>query len=227
MFATTTQRTASETTKPATRPSHGNQARAVPIGNQAVLRRRPQTNLHVQPKLQIGAANDSLEQEADQVADQVMRRPDPAGLRLTAAPIVSRKCAACEKEDAGATVQPKAAGPALPTGEAPPSVHRVLVSAGQPLGTATRAFMEPRFGVDLSGVRVHADALAADSARQVGALGYTVGSHIAFATGRYAPGTPDGDRLLAHELTHVVQQSGGTGYPSASGSSRNFPSKCR
>ncbi|HLG14203.1 MAG TPA: DUF4157 domain-containing protein [Blastocatellia bacterium] len=89
-------------------------------------------------------------------------------------------------------------------------MHEVLNSPGQPLDTHTRAFMEPRFGHDFSQVRVHADTRAAESARTVNALAYTVGSDIAFGGGEYAPGTKGGRRLLAHELTHVVQQQGRT-----------------
>ena len=97
--------------------------------------------------------------------------------------------------------------------EVPPIVHEVLRSPGEPLEVATRAFMEPRFGHDFGHVRVHTDARAAQSARAVSALAYTVGSQIVFDRSRYAPETPEGRRLLAHELVHVVQQgaSGGAG----------------
>ncbi|HEX9868662.1 MAG TPA: DUF4157 domain-containing protein, partial [Candidatus Tectomicrobia bacterium] len=88
----------------------------------------------------------------------------------------------------------------------PPIVHNVLGSPGQPLDPATRAFMEPRFGHDFSHVRVHTDVEAAESARTVNALAYTVGRDVVFGLGQYAPGTVGGQRLLAHELTHVVQQ---------------------
>jgi hypothetical protein len=91
---------------------------------------------------------------------------------------------------------------------APPIVHDVLQSPGRPLDAVTRAFMEPRFGHDFSKVRVHVGAQAAESARAVSSLAYTVGHHVVFAEGRYAPTTPAGRRLLAHELTHVVQQEG-------------------
>jgi hypothetical protein len=87
-------------------------------------------------------------------------------------------------------------------------VHEVLGSPGQPLDPATRAFMEPRFGHDFSKVRVHSDPAAATSARSVNALAYTVGSDVAFDTGRYAPHSSEGRHLLAHELAHVVQQQG-------------------
>ena len=89
---------------------------------------------------------------------------------------------------------------------APPVVHAVLRSPGQPLDAATRIFMEPRFGRDFGDVRVRSDSVAAASARAVGARAYTVGSSIAFSDGEYRPGAELGRRLLAHELAHVVQQ---------------------
>ena len=94
-------------------------------------------------------------------------------------------------------------------GEVPAIVDEVLRSPGQPLDPATRAFMEPKFGYEFSQVRVHTDAKAAESACAVNALAYTVGSHIAFSSGRYYPQSALGQQLLAHELAHVVQQSSG------------------
>lgn len=89
---------------------------------------------------------------------------------------------------------------------APSSLHDVLNSSGQQLDSATRAFFEPRFGYDLSHVRVHSDPLADQSARDANAQAYTVGSHIVFGAGLLSSGTMEGRRLLAHELTHVMQQ---------------------
>jgi hypothetical protein len=88
----------------------------------------------------------------------------------------------------------------------PPIVREVLDTPGQPLDAVTRAFVEPRFGHDFSRVRVHTDARAAESARAVDALAYTVGRDIVFDRGQYAPATTSGRRLLVHELTHVLQQ---------------------
>lgn len=93
----------------------------------------------------------------------------------------------------------------------PPIVHEVLGSAGQPLDASPRAALERSLGHDFGRVRVHTDARAAASAQTVNALAYTVGHDLVFGAGRYAPGTTDGRRLLAHELTHVVQQAGRTG----------------
>ena len=86
--------------------------------------------------------------------------------------------------------------------EAPRIVHEVLDGAGQPLDGGTRAWMEPRFGRDLSGVRVHTGAQADESARAVGARAYAVGQDAVFAAGQYNPGSREGLRLLAHELSH-------------------------
>jgi len=121
------------------------------------------------------------------------------------------ECEECKKK----TLQRYPAGHAQPAG-IPPVVHDVLRSGGQPLDSGTRAFFEPRFGHDFSRVRVHADARAAESARAVNALAYTVGDHIAFASALYDPRTSGGRRLLAHELAHTVQQSGSSGTVQAS-----------
>jgi hypothetical protein len=93
--------------------------------------------------------------------------------------------------------------------EVPPAVHDVLKSPGEPLDGSTRQLMEGRFHHNFANVRVHSDDGAAESARSIHALAYTLGDHIAFAKGRYAPATATGARLLAHELAHVVQQTGG------------------
>jgi Domain of unknown function (DUF4157) len=125
---------------------------------------------------------------------------------LSSAPLhISRKCAACEEEE---KLQKKDAGSAAPaSAEAPSRVHEVLRSAGQPLDAPTRAFFEPRFGRDLSEIRVHADGQAADSARAVNALAYTAGHHVVFGAGAYGPQSDAGRKLLAHELAHTIQQS--------------------
>lgn len=99
---------------------------------------------------------------------------------------------------------------AVTTGDAiqtaPPIVQQVLRGAAQPLDRSSRTLLEWRFGHDFSGVRVHTDAQAAESARAVGARAYTVGRDVVFGAGQYQPQTADGQRLLAHELTHTIQQ---------------------
>lgn len=162
--------------------------------------------LFMQAKLSISQPGDPYEREADRVADQVVRMPGPTVQRQCAACAAGgRPCPACD-EERSITVSRKAQSAAV--GDAPASVHSVIRSPGQPLAASTRAFFEPRFGQDLSHVRVHTDSDASQSARDVNALAYTVGSHVVFDAGCYAPGASDGQRLLAHELTHVMQQSG-------------------
>lgn len=119
---------------------------------------------------------------------------------------VQTKLAVSKPQDTWPTPQRRAAINASPLSGVPPIVHETLRSPGQPLDPVTRAFMEPRFGHDFSRVRVHTDAKAAESTRATGALAYTVGEHIIFQTGHYSPISIKGRRLLAHELTHVLQQ---------------------
>ncbi|MBN8992439.1 MAG: DUF4157 domain-containing protein [Rhizobiales bacterium] len=94
--------------------------------------------------------------------------------------------------------------------QVPDIIYDVLKSPGQPLDRGTREFMEQRFNHDFSAVRVHTDARAAESARAVNARAYTVTSDVVFGRDRYRPSSIDGRRLLAHELTHVIQQQGST-----------------
>jgi uncharacterized protein DUF4157 len=115
------------------------------------------------------------------------------------------ECEGCKKKRQS-TLQRTAVNQS-PIREVPPIVFEVLHTAGQPLDTQARAFMQTRLGHDFSKVRVHTDAKAAASARNVNALAYTVGGDIVFGEGQYAPGTSTGRRLLAHELAHTVQQS--------------------
>lgn len=146
-------------------------------------------------------------------------RPKPALQPLPAASVPSRllqrscacggtpgasgECAECHKKRLG--VQRKAAGVGG-AGIAPPIVHEVLRSSGQPLDKRVRGLLEPRFGHDFSQVRVHTDSQAAESAGAVGAAAYTVGQNVVFGAGQYDPKSSAGRRLLAHELVHVVQQ---------------------
>jgi len=119
-------------------------------------------------------------------------------------------CAECrKKEETG--LQRSPAGGARAAQGVPPIVHEVLRTSGQPLDRGTRAFMEPRFRRDFGDVRIHTDTRAANSARAVNALAYTVGRDVVFGTGGYRPATIEGQRLLAHELTHVIQQGTASG----------------
>ena len=147
----------------------------------------------LQRKLSIGSSNDPLELEADRVADQVMQS---------------------RGHDSVGAVRPKiqrfSGQPSGEMGAAPASVDRVLASSGRPLAPALRSDMEQRFGYDFSRVRVHSDSAAELSARDVNARAYTVGSDVVFGAGSFAPGNREGRRLIAHELTHVVQQARST-----------------
>jgi len=112
------------------------------------------------------------------------------------------ECSQCAEREGVLQRKPRSGGPP----EAPSIVHDVLRAPGQPLDSESQNLMEARFGYDFSGVRVHADEQAQRSAEATNADAYTVGQDIVFASGRYAPETPAGKQLLAHELTHVVQQ---------------------
>ncbi|WHZ21128.1 MAG: hypothetical protein OJF47_000240 [Nitrospira sp.] len=157
------------------------------VGNQAVGRLFGLRS--IQAKLQISQPGDVYEQEADRVAERVVRGERVLSAPLTALPSIQR-------DDVS-----------ISEAQGLSSVNEALRSSGQPLDAATRAFMEPRFGHDFSQVRVHSGETAEQSAREVNANAYTVGCNIVFATGQFAPGTQEGRWLIAHELTHVVQQS--------------------
>jgi hypothetical protein len=122
----------------------------------------------------------------------------------------SGECEACRKERNAGTLRRMAAPPSslIPhPSKVPAIVYEVLRSPGQPVDAQTRAFMEPRFGHDFSRVRLHTDARAAESARAVNALAYTVGHQIVFGANQYVPHAHAGRRLIAHELVHTVQQA--------------------
>lgn len=158
----------------------------------------------LQTKTPMGTIDDPHEREADRVADEVVQGPPPDAPVTPAAQEISRSCEACEQEE---LLRKKEAGPSVATGEAPGTVGDALRSAGEPLNAATRAYFEPRFGRDFSRVRVHVGAAAEQSARELNARAYTAGTDIVFGRGQYMPATNDGRRLLAHELTHAIQQS--------------------
>lgn len=145
----------------------------------------------LQTKLAIGEPGDAYEREADRIADQVLAMPPRSTIGV-----------------APTRIQRFAGQPAGQAGTAPASVDRTLAGSGRPLDLGLRQDMEARFGYDFSRVRVHTGADAEQSAREVNALAYTVGRDVVFGAGRFAPETREGQRLLAHELTHVVQQSG-------------------
>ncbi|MDH5218146.1 MAG: DUF4157 domain-containing protein [Gammaproteobacteria bacterium] len=169
----------------------------------------------IQPKLKIGASNDKYEQEADRVADQVMRMPISTGVDSQSSPQIQRMCSECEEELQRQTdeeeeeeLQTKSRSGMTPQ-LTPVLSNQIngLRGKGQSLEPSTRTFMESRFGRDFSQVRIHADGQAANIASSINARAFTVGQDVVFAAGQYQPGSHEGRRLMAHELTHVVQQS--------------------
>lgn len=172
----------------------------------------------IQAKPTIGQPGDKYEQEADRVVKQIMRMP---ALSHTSSPVssqaapprIQRLCSKCEDElrRQPMVVQAKASDPPALT----PTVQsriQLLRGSGKPLPQSVRNFFEPRFGRDFSQVRIQTDA---SSTQALNALAYTVGSNIVFGSGQYAPDTSPGKRLLAHELTHVVQQNGASSITAA------------
>ena len=210
---------------------------------------RLNSSFPIQAKLKIGQPNDKYEQEADRVAEQVMRMPDP---RLTSSVgdlalanstnpssgSIQRACASCSAEyktaeDESRPIEPanlcskcrtqeqeliqtKQINPLIQTkttGAVTPDVTPSISSGiqslqgrGQPLSRSERSFFEPRFGADFSGVRVHSDTRAANAARSVNARAFTLGHNVVFGAGEYSLDSLAGRKLLAHELTHVLQQ---------------------
>ncbi len=231
----------------------------------------------IQPKLKISQPNDKYEQEADRVADMVMRMPDPTIqrqvipeekeeeesiqtkrmgstitpliqrqienqeeeeeetiqpklIRNSISPLVQRQMSNEEEdegklqlkplpfigslqhkplaEEEGEEVQGKEGAGQTPT-VSPPSHYQInaLRGGGQSLPESVRAFYEPRFGANFSTVRIHNSPHATAIARSVNARAFTLGQDVVFGAGQYAPGSSDGRRLLAHELTHVIQQA--------------------
>ena len=166
---------------------------------------RCQSTLPIQTKLAVSEPGDMYEQEADRIAEQVMRMPAPTLQRSCASCTEGGStCPKCAAEKSG-LVQRKAERDSDRSGSVADGFLHDL-GLGQPLDSATRTGMESRFGSDFSQVRVHTDAKAAKSARAVNALAYTVGRDVVFGAGQYEPNRAEGARLLAHELAHVVQQ---------------------
>jgi hypothetical protein len=180
--------------------------------------------LPIQAKLRINEPGDVYEEEADRVADAVMRMEVPGVQRQVEdeeeeeetlqakplaediTPLVQRQVELEEEEE---ELQAKATSGHI--SEVNPNLESHIQSikgGGQPLSENDLAFFEPRFGHDFSQVRVHTDAKAAEAAQAVDARAFTVGKDVVFGAGQYAPGASGGRRLVAHELAHVVQQTG-------------------
>ena len=166
----------------------------------------PTRHLFFQPKLTINAPQDQYEREADAVANSVTRVPSgsvqPQPMRISG---IQRKCSECEEEE---QLQRKEIGGGnAGAGKEFENYVAGLPGKGASLPREVRGDFESRFGHDFSNVKVHTDAEAARSAQSINAHAYTFGNNIVFNAGRFAPATSTGSRLLAHELTHVVQQS--------------------
>jgi hypothetical protein len=165
----------------------------------------------IQTKLVIGKPGDTYEQEADRISEEVMRMPTP---QLQRADPFGGACPECQSEQP-AQEHDRFQAKQVASGDlgqttVPPVVNEILRSPGRPLEATSRLFMEPRFGHDFSKVRVHTDQKAGESAQAIGAVAYTVGNDLVFGVGEFNPQTSDGRRLMAHELTHVLQQSKGS-----------------
>ncbi|MCO4294464.1 DUF4157 domain-containing protein [Solitalea sp. MAHUQ-68] len=165
------------------------------------------SELFIQPKLTINQSNDSYEQEANSIAERAVKseiQPPFFLAKGNSNNNLQRKCAACEEEE---KLQLKSETASNSNSEITSSgIHQVIGSTGKSLDCSTKDFMETRFGYDFSGVQIHNDQTANQSSADINAKAYTHKNHIVFGAGQYQPETTEGKRLLAHELTHVVQQ---------------------
>ena len=191
----------------------------------------------VQEKLRVSTPGDAFEQEADRVAEQVMRMPDTrvsssvgesslANRTIPRGKTVQRVCASCAEDKE--LIQAKTTGGQTP--EVTPTIStgiQSLQGSGQPLPGPARSFFEPRIGADFSNVRVHSDTRAASLAQSIDARAFTLGNNVVFGAGEYSPGTPSGKKILAHELAHVVQQNGGLAIYPQDNNSENIISNAR
>ena len=168
------------------------------------------------PAWKISAPGDFSEREADRVADHVMHMPEPA-VRIGEEEELQMELCPDERARRRQMPEEKTVLARSEVNECDAlAVNAVLASAintlpgrGNPLPESVRRFMEPRFKADFTSVRVHNDALARDFARSVNAQAFTIGCDVVFGSGYYQPGTERGRHLLAHELTHVLQQGAG------------------
>lgn len=161
----------------------------------------PVRTLHVagpiQAKLEVGSPNDAAEAEADSVAERILEMETPVDENTESEEILT----VSETPNTTGTTRTL-------TGDAEQTVRSSL-GRGKPLPKSTRSFFEPRFGRDFSDVRIHTGQRATQAARSIEARAFTLGSNIAFSKGEYRPASREGRQLLAHELTHVIQQSQG------------------
>ncbi len=177
----------------------------------------------IQKKMSVGASNDAYEIEADNVADKVMRMPESKQQNVSqTGALIQRKCSGCEEEE---KIQKKPLAENITPliqrsshsesgGHAPSHVESQINSSrgnGSMMDHGTKNFMENRFGTDFSDVKIHTGSQAVQMSRDLNAQAFTVGNDIYFNEGKYSPNSNSGKHLLAHELTHTVQQRGGIG----------------
>jgi len=174
----------------------------------------------IQAKLTVSQPGDQYEQQADRIADAVMRMTDSQTRKnevsMTQGERIQRVCSGCEEElhrqpmgteeDEALEAKEVAGHTPQVTPQAQASINSMR-GGGRPLPSSVRGFFEPRFGRDFSRVRIHTDRRAAEIAGTVSARAFTLGRDIVFGGGQYEPGTTSGQHLLAHELAHVVQQN--------------------
>jgi len=189
---------------------------------------------HLQPKLKINTPGDPYEMEADRMAEQVVAMPQPTIQRKCSScgkeeeehiqrkPLVNRitqlpangdlapmqrKCAQCQQEEEE-EIQTKSNGqsPSVADSNLTSKIEQTR-GLGKPMDANTRSFMELRFGADFSRIKIHADSDAAQMNRQINARAFTVGNDIYFNAGQHETTSTEGKNLLAHELTHTLQQN--------------------
>jgi hypothetical protein len=159
----------------------------------------------IQTKLAINEPNDVYEQEANAVADKVMRITEPSAKNFFSPTDVQKRCAHCEEE--GKKMQRKESNNNAAQATKQTENYINSLPAGKTLGMGEKSFFESRMGYDFSNVQVHDDSSANQSAENINALAYTHGNKIVFGSRQYQPGTDEGKKLMAHELTHVIQQT--------------------
>ncbi|PSL43056.1 outer membrane protein OmpA-like peptidoglycan-associated protein [Chitinophaga niastensis] len=196
-----------EAVKPAVDPiSSATAERTSPTEDRLEFHTQASNGWMIMPKLSVGAPDDPLEQEADNMADKVMRMPDTSFLQ--------RKCAHCEEEDKVRLkpfipfIQKKEMSGERTAGDNVTTQIQATRGNGDKLPGTTRNFFENRFDSDFSDVRIHTASYAVQLSRELNAQAFTVGNDIYFNAGKFSPETNSGKHLLAHELTHTVQQGG-------------------
>jgi hypothetical protein len=178
------------------------------VGNQAMQQLLRNRTIHA--KLDVSQPGDPDEQEADAVAARVMRSHAGSEAAASSCSCDDEEDEMCDECSQKAAVSRKASDAGgTPSRHGHAAIGSILRSPGQALDSGARAFFEPRFGRDFSNVRVHTDEAAAASANSIQAHAYAAGDHLVFNTGRFAPETEEGRKLLAHELAHTIQQTSG------------------